>query len=308
MKLSIVTTLYQSSAYIVEFHQRMTAAARALTDDYEIIFVNDGSPDDSLAVARAVLAQDDHVSIIDLSRNFGHHRAQMTGMGYAAGEEIFLIDVDLEDQPEWLLSFERQKKETGCDVVYGVQDKRKGGFSERAIGRCFYGVFNLLSDVKITPNIVTTRLMSKRYVDALLLHKEREIFIAGLQALAGFEQQPQTVHKLSRGGKSSYSMRRKIALSVNSITAFSNAPLVAIFYIGVVILLIAGMATLSLVWRWLMYGQSVTGWASVIASIWLLGGMMISFIGIIGIYLSKIFSETKQRPYSIIRQMYGAKR
>lgn len=300
-------TLYKSSAHIREFHARMTAAAQAVTQDYEIIFVNDGSPDDSLAVVLALHAEDGaHVKIVDLSRNFGHHRAMMTGLAHATGAQIFLIDVDLEEQPEWLIPFVQKQKEAQCDVVYGVQEKRKGGRFEQWAGSVFYRIFNLLSDAPIPVNLVTTRLMSRRYVDALLLHKEREIFIPGLWAMTGFDQQPFTVQKLSRSA-TTYSLCRKIAMFVNAITAFTNTPLIAIFYIGLVISLLAGSATLYLVWRWLVYGQIVQGWTSVIVSIWLIGGLMISFIGVIGIYLSKIFSETKQRPYSIVRQVYDGK-
>ena len=118
MKLSIVATLYQSAPYIAEFYQRATAVAREFArDDYEIVLVNDGSPDNSLELAVQLTEADHHVVLVDLSRNFGHHKAMMTGLAYSAGEQVFLIDSDLEEEPEWLLSFEEQMQQEASDVV-----------------------------------------------------------------------------------------------------------------------------------------------------------------------------------------------
>src|SRR6185369_8084865 len=126
MKLSIVTTLYYSEPFIKEFYNRITAEAKKITDSYEIIFVNDGSPDPSLAAAIELHKNDTHVKVFDLSRNFGHHKAIMTGLSHAKGDYVFLIDVDLEELPEWLGMFWKDmKNQTEFDVIYGVQDTRK---------------------------------------------------------------------------------------------------------------------------------------------------------------------------------------
>ncbi len=304
MKLSVVATLYQSAPYVAAFHERASKAATALAgDDFEIVLVNDGSPDDSLQRAIALTEHDPRVVVVDLSRNFGHHRAMMTGLAQCRGEQIFLIDSDLEEQPEWLLSFDEQKKRDGCDVVYGVQERRKGNWFERWSGNWFYRVFNTLTGLKLVENAVTARLMSRRYVDALLRHEEREIFLMGLWHITGFDQRSQMIVKQS-SSESTYTLRRKMSVLVNGITSFSNAPLVSIFYVGLSILLFALAYTAYLVVNWLFLAKPLSGWTSVMASIWLLGGMIISFIGMIGIYLSKIFLETKQRPYTIIRQIY----
>lgn len=305
MKISIVATLYQSAAYISEFHRRASAAARAQAgDDYEIVFVNDGSPDASLAQAVQLSAQDPHVIVVDLSRNFGHHKAMMTGLAHARGERVFLLDVDLEEDPEWLASFCAQLDADGCDVVYGVQEARKGGWFERWSGQWFWSLFNASTGLGLTPNIVTARVMTRRYVDALLLHDEREVFMAGLWHITGFDQRAQVVSKKARSG-SSYTLRKKIALLVNAVTSFSNAPLIGIFYLGAGISLIAGAYTLFLLLNWLLWSKPISGWTSVMASIWMLGGLVIFFIGLVGVYLSKMYSETKRRPYTIVRRVYG---
>jgi putative glycosyltransferase len=305
MKLSIVATLYQSAAYLAEFHQRASAAAQErVGDDYEIVLVNDGSPDNSLDIAVKLTEQDSHVVVVDLSRNFGHHKAMMTGLAHASGERIFLIDSDLEEEPEWLLPFAQQMAEDDSDVVYGVQERRKGNFLERISGRWFYGLFRLLTGLYLPENIVTARLMSRRYVDALLSHQEREVFMAGLWHITGFIQKPRLIKKHSTS-ETTYTLRRKMSLLVNSVTSFSNAPLIGIFYIGLAISLLSCFYIIYLLIIKLVLATPLDGWTSVMASIWLLGGMIISFIGIVGIYLSKIFSETKQRPYTIVRQVHG---
>lgn len=194
MKLSVVATLYRSASYIAEFHRRASAAARQLAgDDYEIVLVNDGSPDDSLDLAVRLAESDEHVLVVDLSRNFGHHKAMMTGLGYARGEQVFLIDSDLEEEPECLLSFAEEMRREPCDVVHGVQEQRKGGWLERWSGLWFYRLFKLLTGFSLPENLVTARLMSRRYVDALLRHKEREVFMAGLWYITGFVQRAQVV-------------------------------------------------------------------------------------------------------------------
>lgn len=304
MKLSIVATLYQSAPYIQDFHRRAAAAARQLVgDDYEIVLVNDGSPDDSLERAIALCEADPHVIVVDLSRNFGHHKAMMTGLAHACGEHVFLIDSDLEEEPEWLSGFADQMASMGCDVVYGVQQQRRGGLFERWSGRLYYSLFRLLTGMAIPQNIVTARLMSRRYVKALLRHEEREVNIGGLWHITGFDQQAQGVTKHS-SSETTYTLRRKLKVLIDSVTAFSNLPLIAIFYFGVCIFLGAACYTTYLVINYLVINKPFDGYTSIMASIWLLGGLIISFTGVIGIYLSRIFSETKRRPYTIVRQVY----
>lgn len=304
MRLSIVTTLYQSAQYVEALHSRLHAEASRLTDDFEIIFVNDGSTDGSLAVAIALVGADRRLRVIDLSRNFGQHKAMMTGLAHARGELIFLIDGDLEEPPELLGQFYRVLQQSGADVVYGVQESRKGDIVERITGNMFYTLFNLFSTHPLPRNIITARLMTQRYVASLVSHRERELFLAGLWVLTGFEQVPVTVKKASRGN-SSYTFARRVTLFVNAITAFSSTPLVFIFYLGCAIVSISAAAALYLVCRRLFFGVLLAGWPSLIVSVWLLGGVTIFCIGVLGIYLSRIFSETKERPYTIVRDIHG---
>lgn len=303
VRLSIVTTLYRSAACIEEFCRRAGDAAARLTPDYEIVLVNDGSPDNALDLAIALYERDPHVRVIDLSRNFGHHRAMMTGLAHARGELVFLLDSDLEQPPEALGEFAAELERQGADVVYGVQSRRSGGWMERWTGSLYYRLFNLFSTTPIPANIVTMRLMTRRYVKALLRHREREILIAGLWASTGFKQVPLTVIRSAKGS-TTYTLRRKLSAFVNGITSFSNRPLLYVFYMGACISFVATVAAFVMIVRRIFFGYFLAGWASLIVSIWLLGGLTIFSLGIIGIYLSKVFTESKRRPYTIVRDVY----
>jgi putative glycosyltransferase len=305
MRLSIVATLYQSANHLQEFYSRCSSVAQAYVgDDYEIVLVNDGSPDDSLGRAIRLTETDTHVVLVDLSRNFGHHKAMMTGLAHAKGEEVFLLDSDLEEPPECLVTFAEQMRSEDCDVVYGVQEQRKGSWFERLSGGLFWTLINRLSGLSLPANIVTARLMSRRYVDALLRHEEREVFMAGLFHITGFVQKAVLIQKLSTS-QSTYTLRRKLSLVVNSVTSFSVLPLVAIFYIGLIIFSFACCYSAYLLINWMFFSYTLAGFTSVMVSIWLLGGLILSCMGIIGIYLSKVFSESKRRPYTIVRNIYG---
>ncbi|RAP37471.1 glycosyl transferase [Legionella quinlivanii] len=305
MKLSIVATLYKSENYINEFYQRATDSARQLAgDDYEIIFVNDGSPDNSLELAVQLTQTDKHIVVIDLSRNFGHHKAIRAGLEHSTGELVFLIDSDLEEEPEWLISFSEQMNTDKADVIYGVQRKRKGGWFERWSGALYYRILNWLIHIDHPRNITTARLMTRRYVNALLSHKELESVISCLWVITGFNQCSQTVDKHSKNS-STYGLLKKLSHSVNAVTSFSAAPLYLISIFGFIVFLSSVVYASTLIINRFLMSVALDGWTSIMVSIWLLGGLIISFIGIIGIYLAKIFSETKQRPYVIIRNIYG---
>lgn len=305
MKLSIVATLYRSAPYLAEFYQRASDVARkAAGEAYEIVLVNDGSPDNSLDLAVELTEKDEHVGVVDLSRNFGHHKAMMAGLEYASGELVFLIDSDLEEEPEWLLSFLERMQAEEADVVYGRQGQRKGGAFERWSGELFYSLYNWLADIEHPRNIITSRLMTRRYVEALLRHREREMVISCLWVITGFKQCEQIVRK-HMTSKTTYSVSQKIKHATNAITSFSEVPLRVIFYVGALIFLASlGYAGL-LMFNRIFLARPLEGWTSVMVSIWVLGGLVISFMGIIGIYLSKVFIETKQRPYFIVRTVYG---
>ena len=303
MRLSVVTTLYKSEGTVAEFVARAGAAAGALTPDYEIVMVDDGSPDRALELAIALAQKDPRLKVVELSRNFGHHKALMTGLAHARGDFCFLIDSDLEEPPELLAQFWQRLQGESRDVIYGYQERRAGGLVKRATGRLAYKIFDLLLAARIPTNHLTVRLMRRAYVDALLLHGETQLVIGGIWAITGFRQSGLAVDKLDKG-TTTYSVWRRWKIMLDSVTNFSAAPLIAIFYVGLAISFAAGLFAASLLLRWAFGGVGVAGWLSVMVSVWFIGGLGIFFIGIIGMYLSKIFVETKNRPLTIVRAVH----
>lgn len=280
-------------------------AASAITDDVELIMVNDGSPDDSLELAVELHRTDPRVVVVDLARNFGHHKAMMTGLAHASGELIFLVDSDLEEPPENLPEFYELFKREGCDVVYGVQENRRGGFFERTTGALFFAVLDVLGDRPVPRNVVTSRLMTRDYVNALVSHEDREFIISDLWQVTGFRQIPITVKKLSLS-PSTYSLRDRVELAVKHVTTTSTRLLYYVLYTGILIFGISNALVLFYLGRYLTSGTGVDGFTSLIISVWFLGGLITLILGILGIYIANIMSETKRRPYTLVRRIYKA--
>ena len=304
MNLSIVTTLYESSRYIFEFHRRMSVEAVKLTPDYEILFVNDGSSDDSLAMARQICGFDSKVSVIDLSRNFGHHRAMMSGLQQAIGRRVFLIDVDLEELPESLSQFwEAMEEDPEVDVVVGELAEKTVPFFKKLSSNLFYQVFNTLSVTQISSREIVSRLMDRSYVDALIAYREKEIFFPAIWVDVGFRQKKIPVTK-SYDGYSTYTLKKRLTMAVEAITSFSSTPLMYIFYLGLLFSAGAFLFIVALLFRKVFFGHVMLGWTSLMATLFLVGGIIIFSLGVVGIYVSKIYIEIKARPNSIIRKIY----
>lgn len=304
MKLSVVSTMYYSERYIPEFYNRIKSALDTLRVDYEIVLVNDGSPDNSLQAALELQKSDSKIIIVDLSRNFGHHKAIMTGLKVASGDRIFLIDIDLEEDPQLVTLFWNEMVENDTiDVVFGIQQRRKGNLFERISGRIFYKWFSILTDIEYPHDTLTARLMKKRYVQGVLRFEEKALDIWGIFVLTGFNQKGIVVTKGFKG-TSTYTLKKKLRMALESITSFSNRPLYLIFFIGLLLTFFAFINICFVFYQKLVLGVDVEGWASIVATVWLIGGILMFMLGIIGIYLSKIFVEIKNRPLTIIRDIY----
>jgi putative glycosyltransferase len=305
VKLSIVTTLYRSAATIDEFYRRAISAAQSITDDIELVMVNDGSPDESLEIALALHRADPRVVVVDLSRNFGHHKAMMTGLAHATGDRVFLIDCDLEEEPELLTRFHERLEKSDCDVVFGVQEARRGGLMERVTGALFFSLVDLLSDHQIPRNTVVARLMTRDYVHALVRHRDREFLIANLWQVTGFRQVPLPIKKLSHS-PSTYSLAMRIEMAVKYLTTTSTKLLYYVLYAGLAIFALSLVTVIYYISRYLLSGIGVSGYTSLIVSIWFFGGLTTLILGIIGIYVANIISETKRRPYTVVRAVHRA--
>jgi putative glycosyltransferase len=300
LKVSIVSTIYNSNLTIKEFIERaLNVGSQIANSDFEIIIVDDGSPDDSAQIVEKLALEKSNIKIVKLSRNFGHHRALLEGLRWASGELIFLIDSDLEERPEWLFDFQHVLRISKVESVYGYQKIRRGKFYQKLWGDFYWKIFIFLTGFQIPSNVVTARLMTKRFVRNLLSFPEVDVSLIGLFQLTGFKQIGLPIEK-TLTSKTTYTFKLKLWHFVNSITAFSAKPLQYIFFIGLVIISVGGILSIFLILYILFKGNTPPGWLSVIASIWFIGGLILVSIGVIAIYLSKIFIEVKGRPRAIV--------
>lgn len=307
MSISIVSTLYHSREYIRPFYERCRKVVEAAGLDYEFIFVNDGSPDDSVEVAAGLTLEDERVAVVDLSRNFGHHKAMMAGLQHATGEQVFLIDVDLEEPPECFEQLWATYRQHEADVAFGVQPVRRGPAMHDVAGRLYYWIFNQLSEIPMENNQLTARVMSRRYVDALLQHREEVFSIEAIWSATGFVQIPVAIEKNEHKGASTYTFSKKMALVINAITAYSSRPLSLVAWFGIIMTLGSFLYIGLVLFQYLFLGWRVSGYTSLIISIWLVGGLVLFNLGIVSTYLAVIFREVKRRPYVLVRQVIRSK-
>jgi putative glycosyltransferase len=307
MKLSVVTTLYKSRPFLDTFLKEILASIQEIKiEDYELIFVNDGSPDDSVRFLLEQKKQSPRIKVIDLSRNFGHHYAIQAGLGYASGDFVFLIDNDLETPPSVLVQYYKEiQNDITLDVVYGYQEVRKGNFIEKKAGSIFWILINKLSDTKIPHNILTERLMTKQYVLELLRLQDANLFIGGMMYWVGFNQKGIPIQKGQREGASTYSIKRRAELMLQAITSFSGKPLEWLFYFGLLISVFSVLFLLYIAIQKIIHQDDVQlGWTSIVAINVLILGVISTFLGLIGIYIYKIFRQVQGRPNAIIKKIY----
>jgi putative glycosyltransferase len=307
MKLSIVTTLYKSRIFLEEFiSATLETVAKLDIVDYEILFVNDGSPDDSLNYLLETKKIYPQIKIIDLSRNFGHHYAMQVGLKYALGEYIFLIDNDLEVHPRFLIDcYDELNRNKELDVVYGYQENRKGNLIENIGGSIFWNILNKISDIEIPKNMLTERLMRKQFVDSLLTLRDYNLFLGGMMHWVGFNQKGLLVNKQIRTGNSTYNLKRRAELMIDALTSFSGKPLQYLFYLGLFITASSFLMIVYIAAKKIIYGNTIQlGWSSIVAVNVLILGIISTFLGLIGIYIFKIYKQVQNRPNAIIKSIY----
>lgn len=305
--ISIVTALYRSENYLEKFVSLCEEALQKIQcTDYEIIMVNDGSPDNSLEKAIALKEKNKNIKVVELSRNFGHHYALMAGLETAEKELVFTIDCDLEISPLSLIDFVKKYEEhSDIDVVYGVQEQRKGNFVERIGGEVFYFIFEKIGGIKIPKNILTERLMNRKYLNALIEMGDRNLFLAGMFHYVGFRQIPLAIKKGLREEKSTYTLGKRISLAFVAITSFSSYPLTLLLRIGMVITLFSFSIALGFVVYKIFNPEYVLmGFTSLIVAIFISLGIIIFSLGLLGLYIDRIFNQTKNRQRYIIRKIY----
>ena len=301
MQLSVVVPVLNEADALPLWRAQVLPAVQACTQDYEIIFVNDGSTDGTLACLKTWGAEDTRIKIISLSRNFGKEAALSAGLQAAHGDAVILLDADLQDPPELIAEF-WQKFQAGFDNVYGVRkDRSADSFFKRVSAGYFYKIYNRLADTPIPPNAGDARLLSRRAVDAVLALPERERFMKGLFAWVGYKSAAVPFTRAARvAGKTKWSYWKLWNFALNGFTASTTLPLKLWTYFGVLISLAAFIFAAWTAYKKIVFGNPVSGYTSLMVAILFFSGVQLITLGVIGEYLSRIFNEVKARPVYLI--------
>ncbi|WP_174291800.1 glycosyltransferase family 2 protein [Sphingomonas bacterium] len=305
--LSIVIPCYNEADCLATLHARVAAAARAAVgEDFEILLINDGSRDDSWRIMQRLSEDDPHLVAINLSRNHGHQLALTAGLDLCIGEQVLIIDADLQDPPELLTDMRRTMAEQEADVVYAVRRKRAGEtLFKRVTAAVFYRLLDRLTDTTIPLDTGDFRLMSRRALDALLSLPEQARFIRGMVAWIGFRQVPFAYDRAERhAGETNYPIGKMVRLALDAVTGFSTAPLRFASHASV---MLAGASLLLLFYIGWGYfrGSPVQGWTSTMLVVVVLSAIQMFVLGMIGEYLGRLYVESKRRPLYLVADVAG---
>jgi len=301
-KISIVIPSFNEAGNIAELVNRLTAVLNKVPYTYEVLFVDDGSSDNTLETLKGLNSQNNNLYYLELSRNFGHQNALKAGYDYADGDCIISMDGDLQHPPELILQF-LEKWEEGYDVVYTTREYHdEATYFKTKSSEIFYNMINSLSDTKIEKGTADFRLIDRKVANVLTQLNETGLFMRGLIKWLGFRQFAINYKAEPRfSGKSKYTLKKMIRFAVEGVTAFSVRPLNIAIGIGAFFSVISLLIyPLYILWTF-KFGHEVQGWASVLASVVFFGGMQLMVLGIIGLYLGKLFMQSKQRPNYIVR-------
>ncbi|WP_457594091.1 glycosyltransferase family 2 protein [Hydrogenimonas sp.] len=298
--ISVVTPVYGCARALPELYERLVKTLTPITENFEIIMVNDHSPDEAWDIIQQLAARDSRVKGIKLSRNFGQHKAMTAGLDFANGDWVVVMDCDLQDVPEEIVKLYKKAQE-GYDVVFGRRAERKDSFFKKLSSKLFNKVFIYLSGMNTDAAVANFSIISNKVVKNFRKMREQNRAYTPFIDWLGFRHTSIDINHASRAyGKSSYSIRKLIALAVNSIIAHSNKPLRLSIEFGFLMTFFSFLYAAWLIIRYFAYGIPVQGWTSVMVSIYFIGGLLFANMGILGLYIGKIFNETKQRPLYII--------
>jgi dolichol-phosphate mannosyltransferase len=305
----VVVPAFNEGDGIAQLHSRVTAAACAWAEDYELIVVDDGSRDDTLAVCKNLARDDPHFKILSLSRNFGHQAALSAGLAYAAGDWVAVLDADLQDPPEQLKRFIDRCKE-GYDVAYAVRAKRKEGFVKRFAYFAYYRLLRKLAFIEMPLDAGDFCVMSRRVVDQLNSLPERRRYLRGLRAWIGYRQTGLEYEREARAfGEAKYTFSKLLRLGFDGIFNFSYKPLQILMILGIVIafgtFLLALLVLAQYVGNITVLGYNpheARGWTSLILAMLFLSGVQLIGIGVLGEYVGRLFDEVKGRPIFLVQE------
>jgi len=301
--LSVVTPVYGCSKTLEILYTRLHDTLTRITDDFEIIMVNDASPDNAWEVIQSLANKDSRVKGINLARNFGQHRAISAGLDFAEGEWVVVMDCDLQDQPEEILKLYNKTQE-GYDIVFGKRLKRKDTFFKKFGSQLFHKVYNYFTESNTNNSTANFSIISSKVVSKIRLLREQSRAYSLVVNWVGFKRADINIEHAERpSGHSTYTLSKQINLAIDSIVSQSNKPLKLSIKFGFLLALFSFLYGTWLIIRYFIFSVPVQGWTSMMVSLYFIGGLLFANMGILGLYIGKTFDETKNRPLYIIKEM-----
>ena len=304
IKFSIVSPVYGASTLLKELVERINASISQITDNYEIILVEDNSPDNSWEIIREISKTDSHVLGLSMSRNFGKQNAINAGLDHATGDWIVTMDCDLQDEPERIIELYNEAQK-GYDVVFASRLNRQDGFFKKLFSKLFYTLMSYLTETKQDHTIANFVLYNNNVVKAMARVGDYYRYYPILNHWVGFRSVKLPIPHASRkdNKSSSYSFKKRLRLAYTTILAFSDKPLRLVLKFGFSMVAICFIMAIYFVVRYITHDVEVSGWLSLFLSLWFLSGIMIIILGLIGVYVGKIFDTIKNRPTYLLKDI-----
>lgn len=300
--ISVVIPVYGCPGALPDLYKRLKETLKRITDRYEIILVNDACPYHSWDIIKTICEEDKNAIGMNMSRNFGQIKAITAGLDISKGEYVVVMDCDLQDRPESIIELYKKLQE-GYDVVFARREGRKDNFITKFLSKCFYRLYGYFTEDTFDSSICNFSISKRKVINAYCYMREQNRAYTMFIRWIGFKQTAIDMPADKRfEGKSSYNFRKKLKIALEIITSQSNRPLILSIKIGFDIALIALCYIIYIICKYLMNGDVLVGWTSLIASIYFIGGMLLCAIGVVGIYVGNIFDETKHRPLYVISE------
>jgi len=301
---SIIVPVYNEQEILPEFFKRISRVIFTAQNNFELIFINDGSSDDSVKIIQDFCAKNPAVKLINFSRNFGHQIAVTAGVEYCTGDAAIIMDADLQDPPE-LIPKLIQKYQEGFDVVYAIREQRKGEtYFKKITAKLFYRFLCRLTEVKIPVDTGDFRLINRKVCNTLKLMKEKTRFLRGLVSWIGFKQTGiKFIREPRYAGKTKYPLNKMLRFSIDAITSFSPKPLRISIYLGFFFAFLGFLYAIYAVLCKILNIETIPGWATIVIFINIIGGLNLMILGIIGEYVARIYKESQNRPLYIINDL-----
>jgi dolichol-phosphate mannosyltransferase len=298
--ISVIIPVYGKELNLEELYSRLCSSLSPITEDFEILLINDCSPDDAWGVIKKLASTDKRVRGVNFSKNFGQHYALTAGLEYSAGVWCVLMDCDLQDQPEEIVKF-YEEAQKGFDMVVGKRSVRRDSLVKRFTSWAFYIVFNYLTDQKLDNSVANFGIYSRKVVDSILKYKEHDRSVGLLLTLVGFRRSEIDIEHAARQiGVTGYSFRMRLRLAEDHILSHSTKPIRLAAKLGFSMTLLSFVYALVLLVRYFISGTEIPGWYSLTLSLFFLSGSIMFLIGLVGLYVSRIYQEVKFRPLYIV--------